>query len=107
MELEIRGQNIRVGDRLHEQVERQMNFALGQFESWISNATVLLEDINGPKGGIDKQCRVIVSLKGGKTLKIEDLDADISIAVNRAADRVGQVVSREIDKRRDKKANHS
>ena len=32
MELEIRGQNIRVGDRLHEQVERQMNFALGQFE---------------------------------------------------------------------------
>jgi ribosomal subunit interface protein len=103
MELEIRGQNMRVGDRLHEQVERQMNFALGQFESWISAATVHLEDVNGPKGGIDKQCRVLVNLKGGKTLKVEDLDADIGIAINRAADRVGQVVGREVDKRREKK----
>jgi ribosomal subunit interface protein len=102
MELEIRGQNIRVGDRLHEQVERQMNFALGQFESWISGVTVHLEDINGPKGGVDKQCRVLVNLKGGKTHKIEDVDADITVAVNRAADRVGQVIGREVDKRREK-----
>jgi putative sigma-54 modulation protein len=103
MELEIRGQNLHVSDRLHEQVERQMSFALGQFESWISGTTVQLEDVNGPKGGIDKQCRVLVNIKGGKTLKIEDVDTDITIAVNRAADRVGQVVSREVDKRREKK----
>ena len=103
MELEIRGQNLRVGDQLHDLVERQMNFALGQFESWIAGATVHLEDINGPKGGIDKQCRVLVHLKGGKTLKIEDIDADMTAAVNRAAGRLGQVVSREIDKRREKK----
>ena len=62
-----------------------------------------LEDINGPKGGIDKQCRVLVNLKGGKTLKIEDVDADITVAVNRAADRLGHVISREIDKRREKR----
>jgi ribosomal subunit interface protein len=103
MELEIRGQNIRIGDRLHEQVERQMNFALGQFDTWISGVTVHLEDINGPKGGVDKQCRVLVNLKGGKTLKIEDVDTDITVAVNRAADRLGHVISREIDKRREKK----
>jgi putative sigma-54 modulation protein len=103
MELEIHGQNLRVGDRLHEQVERQMGFALRQFESWISGAAVHLEDINGPKGGVDKQCRVLVKLKGGKTLKIEDLDADMTVAVNRAADRIGHAVSREVDKRRGKK----
>jgi ribosomal subunit interface protein len=103
MELEIRGQNLHVGNQLHEQVERQMNFALGQFESWISGASVHLEDINGPKGGVDKQCRVLVNLKGGKTLKIEDVDADLAVAVNRAADRLGHAVSREIEKRREKK----
>jgi ribosome-associated translation inhibitor RaiA len=47
MELEIHGQNLRVGEGLHEQVERQMNFALGQFESWISGVSVYLEDVNG------------------------------------------------------------
>jgi putative sigma-54 modulation protein len=103
MELDIRGQNIHVGDRLYEQVERQMNFALRQFESWISAVSVHLEDVNGPKGGVDQQCRVLVSFKGGKTLKIEDIDADLTVAVNRAADRVGHAVSREIDKRREKK----
>jgi putative sigma-54 modulation protein len=103
MELEIRGQHLRVGDELHDHVERQLNFALGQFESWISGAIVHLEDINGPKGGVDKQCRVLVHLKGGKTLKIEDVDADFTTAINRAAGRLGQVVSREVDKRREKK----
>jgi putative sigma-54 modulation protein len=103
MELDIRGQNLRVGEELHERVERQMNFALGPFEGWISGVSVHLEDVNGPKGGIDKQCRVLVTLKGGKTLKIEDVDADLTAAINRAAGRLGQVVSREVEKRREKK----
>jgi ribosome-associated translation inhibitor RaiA len=103
MELAIRGQHLRVGDQLFEQVKRQMNFALGQFDTWISGASVVLEDVNGPKGGIDKQCRVIVNLKGGKTLKIKDVDVEFPAAINRAADRVGQVISREVDKRREKK----
>ncbi len=103
MELEIRGQNLRVGEGLHKQVERQMDFALGPFEGWISGVAVYLEDVNGPKGGIDKQCRVLVTLKGGKTLKIEDIDSDLTAAINRAAGRLGQVVGREVDKRREKK----
>jgi putative sigma-54 modulation protein len=103
MEIDIRGQNLRVGDRLHEQVERQMNFALGQFETWISGVSVHLEDINGPKGGVDKQCRVLVDLKGGRTVKVEDVDADLNTAINRAAGRLGQVIGREVDKRREKK----
>jgi putative sigma-54 modulation protein len=103
MEIEIRGQNFRVSNHLHEHVERQLNFALAQFDSWISGTTVHLEDVNGPKGGVDKQCRILVNLKGGKTLKVEDIDADFTIAVNRAADRLGQVISREVDKRREKK----
>jgi putative sigma-54 modulation protein len=103
MELDIRGQNLRIAEGLNELVERQMNFALGPFEGWISGVSVHLEDVNGPKGGIDKQCRVLVTLKGGKTLKIEDIDADLTAAINRAADRLGQALSREVDRRRDRK----
>jgi putative sigma-54 modulation protein len=104
MELEIRGQNVRVGNELHDHVERQMNFALGQFESWLSGVSVQLEDVNGPKGGIDKQCRVLANIKGGKTVKIEDVDEDFIVAVNRAADRLGHAISREVEKRREKKS---
>jgi putative sigma-54 modulation protein len=103
MEIEIRSQNLHLDEETQSHVERRMNFALEQFNSWITHAQVHLEDVNGPRRGIDKQCRILVSIKGGKTIKIEDLDTDLIAAVNRAADRLGQVVGREIDRRREKK----
>jgi putative sigma-54 modulation protein len=103
MELDIRAQNFRVSDKLNEHIERQLNFALDPFASWIDGVNVHLEDVNGPKGGLDKQCRILAQLKGGKTLKIEDVDTEFTLAVNRAADRLGQAISREVDKRREKK----
>jgi putative sigma-54 modulation protein len=104
MELEIHGQNLRVGDRIQGHIERQMDFALGQFESWISGIAVHLEDVNGPRGGMDKCCRILVNIKHGKTIKVEDVDVDFTLAVNRAADRLKHIVGREVDKRRDKKS---
>ncbi len=104
MQVEVHGQNIRVGDRMHDLVDRQFDFALGQFDSWINDVSVHLEDVNGQRGGIDKQCRVLVNLKGGKTVKIEDIDVDFVAAINRAADRASQAVGREVAKRREKHA---
>jgi putative sigma-54 modulation protein len=103
MELDIRSQNHHVDDETTTHVERRMSFALEQFDSWISHVMVHLEDVNGPRRGVDKQCRILVNLKGGKTIKVEDMDVNMISAINRAADRVGQVVSREVDRRREKK----
>jgi putative sigma-54 modulation protein len=103
MEVEIRSQNLHADEETKSHVERRMNFALEQFNSWITHVQVHLEDVNGPRRGVDKQCRILVNIKGGKTIKVEDMDTDMISAVNRAADRVGQVVSREVDRRREKK----
>ena len=101
MELEIRRQNIRLDQGQLEEVERRMASALDQFDSWIVGTTVHLEDVNGNKGGVDKQCRVLINLRSGKTLKVEDTDREILAAVARAADRIGNVVGREIDRKRE------
>ncbi len=74
MEVEIRSQNLHVDEATTTHVQRRMNFALEQFNSWITHVLVHLEDVNGPRRGIDKQCRILVNLKGGKTIKVEDLD---------------------------------
>lgn len=103
MELEIRSQNLHVDEATETHVKRRLSFALEQFNSWITHVLVHLEDVNGPRRGVDKQCRILVNIKGGKTIKVQDLDEDMISAINRAADRVGQVVSREIDRRREKK----
>jgi putative sigma-54 modulation protein len=103
MELDIRAQNLHVDEATEELVQQKMDTALEQFDTWITRVMVHLEDVNGPRRGVDKQCRVLVNLKGGKTIKVEDLDEDMVSAINRAADRVGQAVSREVDRRREKK----
>jgi putative sigma-54 modulation protein len=103
MELEIRSQNMHLDENVESEVERRVEFALKQFNSWITRVQVHLEDVNGPRRGIDQQCRILVTIKGGKTIKIEDIDADLIAAINRASDRLGQAVGREIDRRRDKK----
>jgi putative sigma-54 modulation protein len=103
MQLAIHGQHLRLDSQIQEHIERQMDFALGQFDSWISGIDVYLEDVNGPRGGVDKRCRILVNIKYGKTIKVEDGDRDFTIAVNRAADRLRNAVGREVEKRRDKK----
>jgi hypothetical protein len=51
-------------------------------------------DLNGPKGGIDKLCRVVVDLKRQPSLVIEDRDSELSHLIDRIIDRVGQTATR-------------
>jgi ribosome-associated translation inhibitor RaiA len=101
MHLEIRRQNIRLDEGQLDEIERRLTFALDQFESWVTDVTIHLEDVNGSKGGVDKECRILVNLRSGKTLKIEDIDADIVAAVARASDRLSHTVSREVQRVRE------
>lgn len=104
MELEIRRQDAHLDSAMREFVERRINFALGPFEDRVSRVTVHLDDVNGPKGGVDKQCRILVSLRRASPVKVEDLDIDLASAVGRAADRAGNAVARRVERRRNHKA---
>lgn len=41
-----------------EQVHKRALSALGRFSTRIANVVVRLEDLNGPKGGVDKRCTI-------------------------------------------------
>lgn len=104
MELDIRGHDVHLNDSLRDHVERRLEFALGQFDNRISHVSVTLLDSNGPKNGSDKRCTILVQLRGGSTIKVEDDDDDFESVVSRAADRVGHAVTRQVERRRDRKA---
>ena len=105
MELEIRRHNVHLTEALRDHIERRLSFALGPFNSRVGTVSVHFEDVNGPKGGVDKQCRILVTLSGGKVIKVEDLDADLTAVIDRAADRIGHAVRREIDRRQDRRTS--
>jgi ribosome-associated translation inhibitor RaiA len=57
-----------------------------------------LSDINGPRGGADKRCHVRVVLDGLHDVVIEDIEADLYVAIDRATDRAGRTLVRKIDR---------
>lgn len=100
MRLVISGKNFKVGEDLREHIDRRLQFALGKFDPEIDWVEVGLSDVNGPRGGIDKHCRIVAKTRSLGTLVVEDADDDFYIVVSRAADRIGHSVARSLDRRR-------
>lgn len=98
MKIDIRGHHVTIPDELRAQAERRLQFALSRFGHRILHVTVQLTDVNGPRRGIDKQCRVTVALLGSGQVRAEVLDSDFSRAIDRAADRIQRVVTRELER---------
>ena len=77
---------------------RRFELALGRFNGRVRSVAIRIVDLNGPRGGIDKRCRVTVQLSATKRmLVVEDTDADAAIAIDRVADRTARTVARAIN----------
>ena len=62
--------------------------------------TVRLTDINGPRRGLDKHCRIAVALVPLGMVMVEGEGDDPFALVAGAAKRVGRAVRRELERRR-------
>jgi len=103
MQVFVSAKNFKVNETIREHIDRRLTFALDRFQQEIERVDVSLADLNGPKGGLDKQCRMVAKLRSLGTLVIEDQDMDFFAVIDRAADRLGHAVQRAIDRRRDMK----
>ena len=100
MKLVIHHRALELSAEERENLERRLHFALGRFAARVTGVTVRLTDVNGPRGGPDKRCCLAVRLKPAGAVIVEDVDADLTVLVDRAADRAGRAVARLLDKRR-------
>lgn len=66
----------------------------------IRRITLHLSDINGPRGGLDKRCRISVTLEKLAEVAVEDIESDLYVAIDRATDRAARTVTRNIDRAR-------
>ena len=75
-----------------------MRFALGRFGDRVRTVRVSLMDQNGPRGGLDKRCRIEVD--GGREPEVvtEETHADLHAAINRATERTGRSFARALER---------
>ena len=100
LELHIRGN---VAEPLRRYAERRFRFALRRFSHCVRRLRIYVADVNGPRGGIDKQCRILVEVAPSGSLVLEETDVRLQEAMDRAADRLRRCVRRDLKRRQDRR----
>lgn len=107
MRIQLHAHGPHVSSDLGRHTTRRIRFALGRFRDRVRGVAVRFSDPNGPRGGVDAQCQVRVSLATGEVVIVDELAADPFVAVGRAADRVRRVVAEKIDRVRTRRRRGS
>jgi len=81
-------------------VERRAAFSFDRFTNRIRRLWVRLRDDNGPRGGADKRCSLVVELVRGPRLCFVADAADPKAVVDRVLDRAAHALARRIERRR-------
>lgn len=86
--------SLEAGHRL--QIERRVGFALSRLSQHVREVEVQLHDLNGPRGGIDKRCRVMVHLERGPAVIVEDVDSELDDLIDRSIARAARSAHKRI-----------
>ena len=98
MQIEIQARGFKLTEALRTQAERRVRFALGSTSGRVRSVVMRLADENGPRGGADKRCTIRANLPGAPPVIIQQQEADLYVAIDRAADRAGRAVSRRLER---------
>ena len=77
--------------------------ALGRFDERIQRVQVMLVDVNGPRGGLDKECRLVIHPKRMPPIVIRDRDSSPGALIHRVAGRGSYALGQKIHARIERK----
>lgn len=101
MKVEIRTQGLELTVDLRAHAEKRLQFGLDWARHDVRKVMLRFSDINGPRGGNDKRCQLRIPLPGMRDVLIEDTDADLHIAIDRAIERAARTLERRLSRRRE------
>jgi putative sigma-54 modulation protein len=96
MQIQIQARDFPLTEALIDYVERSINFALSSRFGQLKRIEVRLSDINGPRGGKDKRCQILIGLPRLRNIVIEDTQTDLYVAIDRAVERAGRTLNRRL-----------
>lgn len=80
-------------------------FGLDRFQKSIREIDITIGDVNGPKGGQDKICRVQLRLYPRGVLVAKSTGASVMQAARIACDKVKEALARTLSKRRENRSS--
>lgn len=95
MRLLIQTQGLLLSREDRDEIRTRIHQAFARFGHKTLGASLHLQDINGPRGGQDKNCHLVVELED-TTAVITDRGSDLKSVVNRAVHRAVQTLRRQL-----------
>jgi CBS domain-containing protein len=96
----IRVFGVNLSSEKRASIRQQLGRKLGKFGNSVERISVRVEDVNGPRGGVDQMCRIKVVLSGLPSVVFEAQDASLDAAIGSALTGVEQRVRRTVQRRR-------
>jgi ribosomal subunit interface protein len=97
MRIHIQEHDVEVTKILRAHVERRVGLALARFGERIGRVIVRFSHTDGHRSGLDKRCQIDVGLRP-RSVRVEDMDVDLFVAVDHATDRVSRSVARALER---------
>jgi ribosome-associated translation inhibitor RaiA len=99
--LEVRGHALPLTDGIRRYATDHVALKLAKHARAIQTVVIRVADVNGAKGGEDKQCEVEVVLRRVPSpLVVTATDHDLHAAMDGAADRAQKAVGRALERKR-------
>lgn len=95
----IRADGTPIDDADREYLRRKLGAKLGKFARAVERVSVRIRDVNGPRGGRDKGCVIKVVLSGLPSVLVEERQASLRAAIDRAIGRTERAVRRSMERR--------
>ena len=96
MLVHIQSRHFSLSAALNKYVKTKLRVMLGRYEAKIISLNVSLFDINGPKGGEDKCCKIIVKINGTSSIVLQETAVDLYDAINTCSRRARRAVKRQL-----------
>jgi putative sigma-54 modulation protein len=101
MQIEVRFRGIESSEPLREHAVHRAHAHLSRFGPELGKVIVRLDDVNGPRGGFDKRCRVTVQGPRLGSATLDELSDNVHAALDLALDRMARVIGRSLAKTRE------
>jgi len=97
----IRIQESEMQDAIRMHVMQALDASFQRFSGKVRTVRVTLQDVNGPRGGVDKSCRIEAKLFPSRRWVMQEVrDADVFAAITLAIQRVRYSVRKALERAR-------
>lgn len=98
----IRVTGVNLEPEHRDYIRKRLGSKLGKYATSVERVSVRVRDVNGPRGGVDLQCRIKVVLSALPSIVVTQQAATLEAAVNGALQSVERAVRRGVQRRRTK-----